>query len=398
MNPRERLLALVVGCLGSLLVLYFGWSYVDSAYRTRRDKIANLENELQKFRQQVTAGQLAVRKLGEYEARSLPPAPDVARSLYQNWLLTQVSKAGLSEQLVKPGSTQQERDLYVSQGYDVTGQGTLPQVVELLHAFYSTDHLHRIRSLTLKPLKQSKRLEVAIEIDAVSMLSAPEAAALDRTPSVRLALPKKADYLAAIVDRNLFGPPNQAPRLSVSGSTDVLTNRPADLTAKATDADPLDKLTYRLVASDAPDAKLDPSSGRFSWTPKSTGKFAFTIEAVDDGLPARPVRQELVLNVTDPPVVEPPRGFTGFDDAKFTDLTAVLDIGGESEIWLHIRPQGRMLKLREGDEFEIGSVKGLVERIGESDFTFQVDGKLRRLVKGEMLDQAAPFASTGQTE
>ena len=44
-----------------------------------------------------------------------------------------------------------------------------------------------------------------------------------------------------------------------------------------------------------------------------------------------------------------------------------------------------MLKLRVGDEFEIGSIKGTVEPIGESDFTFDLEGKLRKLEQGEIL-------------
>src|SRR4029077_10403922 len=77
-----------------------------------------------------------------------------------------------------------------------------------------------------------------------------------------------------------------------------------------------------------------------------------------------------------------------FDYAKFTMLTALLDVDGQGEIWLHVRPTGQMVTLHAGDRFEIGSVKGTVSQISENDFCFDFEGKRRKLAKGELLDQA----------
>ncbi len=400
MNQRERLLAIVVGSVGLLLAAWFAWSYVDGQFRIRRTKIANLDKDVRTFQLQAMQGQQATKRLAEYEARSLPPNIEVARSLYQDWLLDEVSKAGLTEQEVQAKTQQSEGDLYVSQAYIVTGKGTLPQVVDLLHAFYSVDYLHRVRVLMLKPIPGTKQIDVTLNIDAVSVQDAPEATALHGRPSTRLAKPTKEDYYAAILGRNLMGTAKRPPSLSISGSKDVRINRSTELTAKASDPDPLDRVTYRLVEAAAQDARLDPKSGRFTWIPKTLGKFKFVIEASDDGYPSQPARQELVLNVIDPPPEgpPPPRGFTGFDKAKFTVLTAVVDVSGVGEIWLHNRPDGKMLKLRVGDEFEIGSVKGTIETIGQTEFTFQSEGKLRKLQQGEVLHAAATTSQNGQAE
>ena len=43
MNQRERMLAIAVGCLAAILVLWFGWSYVDGQFRTRRQKVEGLD-------------------------------------------------------------------------------------------------------------------------------------------------------------------------------------------------------------------------------------------------------------------------------------------------------------------------------------------------------------------
>jgi hypothetical protein len=390
MNQRERLLAMIVGCVGILLAVWFAWSYVDGQFRTRRTKVSNLEGEIRKFKMQALQGAKATGKLAEYEARSLPPNPETARSLYQDWLLAEVSKAGLTEQQVEAKTAKKEGDLFISQDYTVSGKGTLPQIIDLLYAFYSVDYLHRLRQVMLKPLKESKQFEVTLNIDAVSVASAPPATSLHGRPSTRLALPKREDYHASILGRNLFGPANTPPSLSIAG-TEALINRSFETKASGSDPDPLDKVKYRLVEAAIPDAKLDPVTGRFTVTPKELGKFKFVIEAYDDGYPSKTARKDLVLSVVDPPPVEPPRtpvGFQGFDHAKFTVLTAVIDVSGEGEIWLHNRPAGKMLKLHVGDDFEVGSIKGTVEAIGEKDFTFLSSGKLRKLGQGEMLEQA----------
>ncbi len=391
MNQRERLLAIAIGSVAAVLALWFAWSYVDGQFRTRRTRISGLEKDIREFKLRALQGQKAKSKLAEYEERSLPPDPEVARSLYQHWLLTQVGSAGFTEQEVQAKTAQKEGELYVSQNYDVTGKATLPQVIDLLYAFYSVDYLHRIRLLMLTPIKDSKQMEVHLSIDAVSLADAPVATALHDRPSNRLAKPNKEDYYAAILGRHLFGPPNRAPTLSISGSKEVPVNRPAQLTPKASDPDPLDRVQFRLVESADPQAQLDPTSGRFSWTPRELGKYKFVIEAYDDGYPSKPARQELVLNVIDPPPAAPPpvdTTFRGFDKSKFTVLVGVTDVSGQSEVWLNNRPDGTLLKLRVGDEFEIGSVKGKVETIGLTDFTFVSDGKLRRLAQGEFLHQA----------
>lgn len=82
-----------------------------------------------------------------------------------------------------------------------------------------------------------------------------------------------------------------------------------------------------------------------------------------------------------------------FDDAKFTVLTGIVSVGGESEVWLFVRPKGQTLRLQTGDKFEIGSVQGEVASIDLNSFSFIADGKLRRLDKGGILEEAAVESS-----
>lgn len=398
MNQRERYLAIGVGVLLLLVVGWFVQGWIAGAFDRRQQEITKLEGDLNAQNRRVDQGRRAARTISEFEERSLPANPDVARSHYHDWLLREMGEAGLIDPTVKTKSSLEEKNLYVLQEFGIEAKGTLPQVVDLLHAFYSVDWLHRMKHFSAKPVKDSKLLDVRMDVQTLSLKNA-SASDLVVRPAQRLKLPDRQAYHDLIVNRNLLGPANNAPRLSISGSKDANTNRSMELSARATDADPLDKVKFRLVEAAANEARFDPVSGRFSWTPRTPGKYEFSFEAVDDGFPAKssgPIK--VVVNVTDPlpPVVDTRPRPLPFDHAKFTVLTAVLDIGGIGEVWLHVRPTGETLKLHAGDQFEIGSIKGTVAQIGETDFVFESEGKQRKLERGDILDQAQSFTAVAK--
>jgi hypothetical protein len=385
---RERLFTVIAGVVGVIVVGAFTYSWVSGQFTRRNQEITRLNGELKKFDRTITQGRIASRKIAEYEQRSLPANPEIARTRYQSWLVTEMEAAELVEPDVRFVSSQgSDKDLFIKQTFSVEAHGTLPQVVSLLHAFYGVDWLHRITRLSLRPVKDSKMLQIVIQVETLSLRKAASVDKLEARPSHRLVLGSPDDYYDVIVGRNLFGPKNNEPKVSISTTNDVFLPREVELTAKAEDPDYLDQVQFELVKSAAPDAKLDPVTGKFTWIPKEEGSFEFVIQGVDDGYPARRSEpQKFVVNAKPQP---PPtnRGPT-FDFAKFTMLSAVLDVDGQGEVWLHVRPTGQMVTLHRGDRFEIGTVKGTVSEIGEFDFTFDFEGKRRILSKGELLDQA----------
>ena len=311
--------------------------------------------------------------------------------------MARIKEAGFVEPQVQANASKKQGELYVEHNFEITGKASLRQAVDLLHSIYSADFLHRITTLTLKPVKDSRQLNVTINIDAASLSTAPEATALHQNKSQRLALSSKEDYYAAILGRNLFGPQNQPPKVSINGSKDLPINRAASLAVKGADPDPDDKVTYRLIEAPAPDAKFDEKTGQLIWTPKELGKYKLVVEVQDNGYPRKPVRQEIALNVVEPRPESRPA--PSFDQSKFTVLSGVIEVDGEREIWLHNRTrQDGMLKLHVGDEFEVGTIKGVVESIGLADFTFVADGKLRKLTRGGILHEATEEPQAGETE
>lgn len=76
------------------------------------------------------------------------------------------------------------------------------------------------------------------------------------------------------------------------------------------------------------------------------------------------------------------------DLTKQAFLTAVTRTGNEPEIWFTLRGKGSLLKLHEGNDFEIGSVSGRVVEILDDDVILESVGERWLLSIGEPLAAA----------
>jgi len=385
---REKIFAVIAGFVGTLVISFFVYGWVAGQFSKRSIEKAKLLEDIKKFDRTAMQAAAASRKISQFEERSLPANPEVARTRYQSWLVSEMEACELIEPDVRfMSAAGGDKDLFVKQLFAVEASGTLPQLVKLLHAFYRVDTLHRITRMTLRPVKESKLLDIGMQIEALSLRKASNTDKLQPRASNRLLFASSDDYYDIIVGRNVFGPRNNEPKVTISGSTDVFLPREVEVIAKFEDPDWLDQVHFQLVKSPAPDAKLDPLTGKFTWKPTEEGSYEFVIQGIDDGFPARRSPElKFVVNAKPqpPPVEKPPT----FDFAKFTMLSAVLDVDGQGEVWLHVRPTGQMVTLHQGDQFEIGTVKGTVSEIGEFDFSFDFEGKRKKLGKGDTLDQA----------
>jgi hypothetical protein len=81
----------------------------------------------------------------------------------------------------------------------------------------------------------------------------------------------------------------------------------------------------------------------------------------------------------------PPQQPTKIDPLQYTFLTAILEADGVPEAWLYERPADKVYKVHEGEEFNIGKVKGKVNRIGSNDIDVEIDGKSRTVGYGSSL-------------
>lgn len=386
MTQRERILAIIVAAAAAIMAIIFGGGMLGRAFSDRQTRLTALLAQVEQKELQVAVGARAANRLAGYEARSLPPEREQARAVYQAWLLDLVQRAELTDVDVKLQSTRSHRNTYDVLTFNVNARGDLIQFTRLLYEFYSANYLHRIGRMNVKPITGGKDLTLALAIEAISLPGSPHAESLPPIDDSRLGGATLVAYEDVIVSRNLFGPPNHAPTLTVGRTHRAVIDRPVSLTIAARDEDD-DNLSYS-VETDVDGVRVDADSGTVYWTPRSLGDFTLLATATDDGMPRKSVAQEIQVTVVEPPPPPPPtRTKPSIDVAKYTFLTSILEINGVPQIWLINRTTGQRHTLREGEQFEIGPLKGSVEQIGEKQAELTIDGDRYHITVGDPINE-----------
>jgi hypothetical protein len=204
MQPREKKLAIAVGCLVVVMGVYWIYQKIGEAFDARYLQIASLDKSISDKQFEVLKGQRAAARRARWQEQSLPANLEQAKFLYQSWLRNLVDQAKLDDVNVSTSIARSRRGLYDRLTFSVTGRGDLAQLTRLLYDFYRADHLHQIRSLSVKPIEKSKQLDLSLSIEALALPGADRTNELNPAVSDR---PKLADfdsYREAIVGRNLF--------------------------------------------------------------------------------------------------------------------------------------------------------------------------------------------------
>lgn len=393
MNQRERILAIAVGGLLGVVVLNWIFGKYKTAVRQRNNQIVSLTDEQTRLNEQILQGEFANRQMGEYMVRSLPGDPEQAESDYQQWLLDWVHANDLDDAAVDKNSSRKIAGLYQLIDFRVQGATDVPQFLRLLHDFYAQDYLHRIRDVSIQPLPQREgmfRLEMSV--DAIALASAPNELP-EREGSWRVDT-DLATYSDPIMNRNLFEPPNRAPTFEGSPSIEAIVGRdsPASLSFKDSEGH---RMSYELVGDPPSGVSLDERSGTLRIRSDKVEEFELLVRATDTGYPRQSTEQKLRVNVVDPPPPSaPPAPKLGFDDSTQTVLTALVQGRTEATAWLDVRTKATTVKLRKGDQFEIGRLKGLVIEATPESVTFEVDGRRFTLKPGDNLGEAAKQAES----
>lgn len=390
MTQRERFLAMLVG--GTLLgvVVWWGLGKYQTALKKRNNEITNLEQRQQQLTEQQLQGEYANRQMGEYLVRSLPGNPEVAQSRYQKWLLAIMQDNDLTEPSVDPTSSRAIADLYQQFSFSVKGKLDTPDLFSLLHDFYSRDYLHRIRTMSIRPGTGDKFM-LDMNIDVIGLLAASPDSPEPSSQSWQIADGKEI-YAEEILNRNFFEPPNDAPKFSGSSSVQAIIGRRTTAPLVFKDSE---NHTLRYELAEAPEDKVSISgrSGTLSIQTDVKEDFEVLVRVSDDGYPRRSVEQKIIVKVVDPPsppAPEPPK--LKFDDAKQTVLTALVG-RDEYTAWMHVRTRDQTLKLRVGDAFEIGTLKGKVVEVTRRYAVLAVDGGQFELRLAGNLSEASKNAT-----
>ena len=251
MQPREKILAGVVAGLLVLLAVYVLAGRLSRQFSERHGRITALKDEIREKESVQRNGRLAAARMAEWERRSLPSDVELARTLYQNWLLSLADRAKLGNVNIDAGRGGLHRNVYYKLPFTVQGKGRLDEAIAFLHEFYGADHLHLLRELSLKPADKSGEMDFNCTIEALVLPGADRTDRLNPDRSTRLGNHTLADYTAPIVSRNIFAA-YVAPRPAVASGLPLLTPpKPPSF-----DAARFAVLTAILEVNDAPQAWL----------------------------------------------------------------------------------------------------------------------------------------------
>lgn len=206
LQPREKKLAIAVGALLALVVVWYGWSTYSDAVRLREGQISALSSEVRRKQTLINLGHVDNQRLAEWAERSLPSNPDAAASAYQSWVIEIAENAGLTQSHIAPARVTKLPGLYVKLPFSFQAKGTLAATSAWLAAFYRADHLHQLRDLSLQPSPDGSSLTLTAGIEALVMDDAPRIDTLGTASGARLNEARGAELAAAITKRNLFAP------------------------------------------------------------------------------------------------------------------------------------------------------------------------------------------------
>jgi hypothetical protein len=187
---RQKLLLLL---LVVVAVGYGGeWAYrtwVEEPFRRQEAEQTKLEKTQSDLHDRTIRAKALVRDLPEFEDRSLPANPLLARQAYQAWCWQWVKRHEIVNPTVEV-SEPRPRSLTKTNKKDavpdihelmvtIRGVAALQVVVDFLADFHQSKFLHRIDALSLTPLQQGRQLSFTISVSALSLKTASQ---IDRLP------------------------------------------------------------------------------------------------------------------------------------------------------------------------------------------------------------------------
>ena len=415
MTPRERFLALSVGSLLPLLLVYWGFSSFTRGYFANRVQITGIRNQIMDQQDLQSEAAMAQQRRFFYRDHSLPSNANIARIEYQAWLEDMLSnKAGLKVELIKPidakpihysakaGST--KTNIAQQFSWEVTAKGNLAQLLTMLREFKKLEMTHRISAININPLtvggtgneaaNRTGLLKISAQIDAISMVDSDATRDFKNDLLVdEGSLQKMSD---AILVRNMFGPANIPPRITSSTSKSAETGELVTFDITAEDPDELNGVGFELVDCKIEGAILKPTDNPmkvlFEAPALPVGKHTFLVRATDNGFPSKSSEKSYSLTVNEKRIVEdkPEPGKPAFHHAQATRITGITtDRTGRTTCWIHVQTTNDRYQPAVDESFELDKQKWTVKEIKSKSkqVVFEVDNNLVTVSVGSTLDK-----------
>lgn len=389
MTQREKVLALIVAATVVIIGGFLGIGRVSRAFDQRQDALVQLDGSLGKQKSVVKRGDKAEDQLAEWRERSLPANDTQARTLYLNWLRSRAVAVDLQGLKLSTPSGGSRGTVFYRHVFGVNAKGDLRQLTQFLYDFYSVDYLHRITRLSVKPLRDSRQIDINITIEAIAIAGTPDRQSLPEPPANRLVRAEVQDYVQKILNRNLFSPPNQPPKVEFVAMQRV--NPGKELRIKIPAKDPeSDKMKFEIEGEDVPDGVTINHGGEVVWRPSKEqlrkDEYVVPFRVTDEGWPSKSSTGAIKIAVVEPDEEDPE-----FDPATMATISAINRTSSGPVVWINNKTKGEVLQLLEGDKVSVGTFKGTIAKISVQNLRAEIeteDGKKIQLRLGSPLVSA----------
>lgn len=414
MTNRERTLALLVLGLGPLLLLFWGGTSLFRKYSFNRSQLTSLSQQIADEELKQEEAEMAMERRYFYRDLALPSDPTQAGIRYEAWLdnllKEQAGLQGVALEPLRPKTLQYGKGNKFSEvgrqyAWKITATGNLEQLTKMLRGFESLKMNHRILAMTITPRTvggtgsdarvRTGLLKIEAEIQALTLVDAEaDRDFMDQVWAENAASLEKAK---GILTRNIFGPANNPPRITSSGSKAAETGEPIEFDVTADDPEGAEGLKFELVESNVAGAQLTPadSPGKANFVAPALpeGRYTAKVRVTDAGYPPKSSEKDLSITVRAPRVVEaepPPPKKPEFKHTQATRITAITrDANGDETCWVHVQTTNERYRPRVGDSFDVDQLKWTVRSISRKDRTvvFAVENRLVTVAVGSTLDK-----------
>ncbi len=382
MSPREKLLAIGVGLTLGLFGVQYGISTIVKQITDKQALIDSARAEADGLQTLITQGMVSQKRVNDLKSKSMPTNEQYLMAAYGDWLTKLAEQSGVQDikvsKIERPTKT---TPAFKSYKFRLQGQCRTDQLLNLLAAYYERDFLHTITSLKCDMTKVENVLNIQMESEAMALRIADGRQPLSNGTSNRLSKPAD-EYKQAILEHNPFAPPNTPPKLATRTSQEVKRGSDWTLKLEGEDAE-AHPVRFELVSQELPPGlRFNANSGEISWKPSENGSHEIVVRAIDGGLPAKSTDHKLALKVVDPPPAPVKPVETKFDPASVSRISGM--VGGREgpQAWIRSMADGKRMELSEGQDFEIGTIKGKVVSINLKESFVEVETEGRRWTVG----------------
>ena len=418
MTKRERIMAMAVGAMAPIALLFWGITSIGGGLQKRTDEINRLQSQVTQLGTQENNARLAMARLGNYRSESLPSSPsaEVVSSNFRTFLDKLAGEYGLhlpTVTVAKINDLQAVMDDNKKQlamqtyKYEVKGAGTPRQITAFLYRLNEAKVLQR-STLTLKPQKDkgdrgkiNGRWAMDLNVEVASLPDAERDGEFkDETrPFSDRSL---EDYHSVVSRRNMFGPVNEEPKFKSNGSAEFEPGERMTVALEVEESDRglefFDEEKYQFSIEDtniegleivqdeagSREAELKLPEGL------AEGEYTATVKTRDSGWPYMEATKEISITVSEAEEVViadvKPRRI-----ARDTYLRVIKTTNGVKRVWIY-NPEWDKLKLAVGETFDLDNLKWTVKSInrpfvtftrGDETLTFKMEGNLDSPINGD---------------